>query len=86
MTPRMIRSCAGCSYQSWQTLAAAESSAWCSYWYRSGPDLMDDVMAESHVPERSRLTGWAKSLFVVFEELLNLLGYEQMVRVGLTVY
>jgi len=49
-------------------------------------DLMDDVMAEGHIPECSGLARWPKLLFVVLQKFLDLLGNEQMVRVRLAIY
>jgi len=49
-------------------------------------DLMNDVVAESHVAKRARLARGPKPFPVFVENPLDFLRNDQMVRVGLTVY
>jgi hypothetical protein len=46
---------------------------------------MDDVVAKSHISERSRLAWRAKSFFVVLKNLSDLLSDNQVIRVGLAI-
>src|ERR1700756_1865475 len=49
-------------------------------------DLMNDVMAKGHIPKCSGLARWPKFLLLVLQNLLDILGNEQMVRVRLAIY
>ena len=49
-------------------------------------DLMDNLVAESHVAKRPGLTRRPKKFRVISDDVLDFLGNSQMVRICLTVY
>src|ERR1035438_1701103 len=49
-------------------------------------DLMNNVVAERHISERSRLTRRSKLFLVLLKDFLDLLNDHQVVRIRLAVY